>query len=50
MKSNRRIEHFVANVEETPLVATDSAVSDAAPASLWAEAWRNLRKLPLFII
>ena len=50
MKSNRRIEHFVANVEETPLVATDSAVSDAAPASLWAEAWRNLRKRPLFII
>lgn len=50
MKSNRRIEHFVADVEETPLVATDSAISDTAPASLWAEAWRNLRTRPLFII
>ncbi|GAA1048896.1 ABC transporter permease [Arthrobacter russicus] len=50
MKSNRRIEHFVADVEETPLVATDSAVSDAAPASLWADAWRNLRRRPLFIV
>lgn len=50
MKSNRKIEHYVADLEETPLVATDSAVTDAAPASLWLDAWRNLRTRPLFII
>ncbi|WP_394939195.1 ABC transporter permease [Psychromicrobium sp. YIM B11713] len=50
MSNKRKIEHFVAPLEETPLQATDSAVSDAAPASLWLEAWRNLRKKPLFII
>ncbi|MDN6331245.1 MAG: ABC transporter permease [Micrococcaceae bacterium] len=44
------IEHFVADPDETPLQATDSSVSDAAPVSLWLEAWRNLRTQPLFII
>lgn len=46
----REIEHFVAPLEETPLQAVDSVVADEAPASLWTEAWRNLRKKPLFII
>lgn len=44
------MEHFVADPDETPLQATDSTVSDAAPVSLWLEAWRNLRTQPLFII
>ena len=44
------IEHFVADLDETPVRATDSAVSDAAPRSLWGEAWRSLRRQPLFII
>ncbi|MGO2534010.1 ABC transporter permease [Arthrobacter rhombi] len=44
------IEHYVADPDETPLQATDSSVSDAAPVSLWLEAWRNLRTQPLFII
>jgi len=44
------IEHFVADPADTPIQATDSAVSTAAPVSLWLEAWRNLRKQPLFII
>lgn len=42
--------HFVAPVDETPLQATDSLVRDQAPLSLWAEAWKNLRRRPLFII
>lgn len=42
--------HFVAPVDETPLQATDSSVTDQAPLSLWAEAWKNLRRRPLFII
>jgi oligopeptide transport system permease protein len=50
MKSNRAIEHFVAPVEETPLLATDAVKTDEAPLSLWADAWRKLRRRPLFII
>lgn len=49
MKTNREIEHFVAPVEETPLLATDSLKADQAPLSLWADAWRKLRRRPLFI-
>lgn len=43
-------DHYVAPVEETPLQATDSKITDQAPLSLWAEAWKNLRRRPLFII
>ncbi|GAA3282375.1 ABC transporter permease [Paenarthrobacter aurescens] len=43
-------EHFVAPVEETPLLATDAVKTDQAPLSLWADAWRKLRRRPLFII
>ena len=49
-KSTRVIEHFVAPLEETPLAAVDSVTEAGAPLSLWAEAWRNLRRQPLFII
>lgn len=48
--SKYHIEHFVADPDETPVEATDSSVSDAAPVSLWREAWRNLRRQPLFVI
>jgi len=50
MKTNRTFEHFVAPVEETPLLATDALKVDEAPLSLWADAWRKLRRRPLFII
>ncbi|MFE4198819.1 ABC transporter permease [Paenarthrobacter sp. NPDC056912] len=43
-------EHFVAPVEETPLLATDAVKTDQAPLSLWADAWRKLRRRPLFIV
>src|SRR6478672_3113357 len=46
----RRTEHFVADVSETPLQVTDRVKDEAAPLSLWGEAWKNLRKQPLFII
>ncbi|WP_082634109.1 ABC transporter permease [Arthrobacter alpinus] len=49
-KSSRVIEHYVAPLEETPLAAVDSVTEGGAPLSLWAEAWRNLRRQPLFII
>ncbi len=48
--SSRVIEHYVAPLEETPLSAVDSVDVTVAPLSLWAEAWRNLRRQPLFII
>lgn len=49
MKSNREITHFVAPLEDTPLLATDAVKTDEAPLSLWADAWRKLRRRPLFI-
>ena len=42
--------HFVAPIEETPLLATDAVKTDQAPLSLWSDAWRKLRRRPLFII
>jgi oligopeptide transport system permease protein len=50
MKDDHQSDHFVAPVEETPLLATDSLEMKAAPLSLWAGAWRKLRRSPLFII
>ncbi len=44
------IEHYVAALDETPVVPTDSKVSGDAPLSLWKDAWRQLRKKPTFII
>ncbi|NMR29809.1 ABC transporter permease [Crystallibacter degradans] len=49
-KRTEKIEHYVAPLDETPLHATDNVAEDVQPLSLWAEAWRNLRKQPLFII
>lgn len=50
MTSNFQAEHYVAPIDETPLLATDSVKTDQAPLSLWAEAWRKLRRRPLFIV
>jgi oligopeptide transport system permease protein len=47
---SRRIEHFVAPLEETPLQAIDAVSQDTAPLSQWAQAWRNLRTQPLFLV
>ncbi|MCS6712421.1 ABC transporter permease [Brachybacterium sp. EF45031] len=43
-------EHFVAPLDETPLREVDAVDETAAPRSFWAEAWRNLRRNPVFII
>ncbi|GAA1409797.1 peptide ABC transporter permease [Glutamicibacter uratoxydans] len=48
--SKYKIEHYVAPLEETPLQAVDSVKAAGKPLSMWAEAWRSLRKQPLFII
>src|SRR6478609_1354178 len=41
---------FVADLEETPLGTTDQVDESAPPGGLWLEAWRSLRKRPLFIV
>ncbi|MFT4185686.1 MAG: ABC transporter permease [Micrococcaceae bacterium] len=43
-------DHFVAPVEETPLQVTDKMNEEAAPTSMWNEAWQSLRKKPMFIV
>jgi oligopeptide transport system permease protein len=42
--------HFVADLEETPLRATDQVDESTPPGGLWLEAWRTLRRRPLFIV
>jgi oligopeptide transport system permease protein len=42
--------HFVADLEETPLAATDQVDESTPPGGLWLEAWRTLRRRPLFIV
>ncbi len=43
-------EHFFAALDQTPLEVVDKVDESGAPASLWADAWRNLRRRPLFWI
>lgn len=43
-------ERFVAPLDETPLRAIDAVVIDAAPEGQWKEAWKRLRRSPLFWI
>jgi oligopeptide transport system permease protein len=43
-------EHYVADLDETPLSTTDSVDESTPPGGLWLEAWRTLRRRPLFII
>lgn len=40
--------HYVSDIDETGLGAVDAVPDDSAPSSLWGEAWKNLRKRPLF--
>ena len=49
-KNQRTQEHFVAPVDSAGLPETDAVQDGRAPLSMWGEAWRNLRRRPLFII
>jgi oligopeptide transport system permease protein len=42
--------HYVAPVDETPLVAIDSVKAEGKPSNLWTDAWGDLRKRPMFWI
>ncbi|KAA0024457.1 ABC transporter permease [Antrihabitans cavernicola] len=45
-----RQEYFVAPPDEVEVLATDRVVETGAPMSIWGDAWRNLRRNPLFIV
>ena len=42
--------HFVAPLDETPLSAVDSVSVEEKPSNLWIDAWRDMRKRPMFYI
>ena len=41
-------ERYVSDVDETGLGAVDAVADDSAPSSMCGEAWKNLRRRPLF--
>jgi oligopeptide transport system permease protein len=45
-----RQSHFVAPLSETPLLAVDSVTGDSQPSNLWLDAWRDMRRRPMFYI
>jgi oligopeptide transport system permease protein len=42
--------HFVAPLEETPLVAIDAVKVGERRSNLWIDAWRDMRRRPMFWI
>lgn len=42
--------HFVAPLDETPISAVDTVSVDEKPSNLWIDAWRDMRKRPMFYI
>lgn len=43
-------EHFVAPIEETPVVAVDAVKTEGKPSNLWRDAWMDIRRRPMFWI
>lgn len=41
-------EHYVSQIDETGLGAVDAVSDESAPSSMWGEAWKTLRRRPLF--
>ncbi|MEV6095610.1 ABC transporter permease [Nocardia sp. NPDC051981] len=42
-------EHFVAPPDEVQVLATDTLDETTAPTSVWRDAWRQLRRNPIFL-
>ncbi|MDO5671694.1 MAG: ABC transporter permease [Actinomycetaceae bacterium] len=40
--------HRISEIDETGLGAVDAVADESAPSSMWGEAWKHLRKRPLF--
>src|SRR5690625_5018572 len=43
-------EHFFADPQDIALGVVDSVDEQAPPASMWKDAWHNVRRRPLFWI
>ncbi len=41
--------HYLADLEETPLLAVDAMTKQSAPTSIYQDAWKSLRKSPVFV-
>ena len=41
-------DHYVSDIDETGLGAVDAVPDEDAPSSMWGEAWKRLRRRPLF--
>lgn len=41
-------EHYVCEFDETGLGAVDAVADESAPSSMWGEAWKQLRRRPIF--
>ncbi|RKW71572.1 ABC transporter permease [Galactobacter caseinivorans] len=43
MQSNRRIERYVAPLDETPIAAVDAVDTSKKASSVWGDAWKDMR-------
>ncbi|WP_210506824.1 ABC transporter permease [Naasia sp. SYSU D00057] len=50
VRPTRSANHFVADVDETPVADVDAVKLDEKPSNLWRDAWRDLRRRPIFWI
>ena len=48
--SRRDAEHYVAEVDESEVVEIDSVKLAKRKSNLWLDAWRDLRRRPLFYV
>ncbi|WP_437584600.1 ABC transporter permease [Paramicrobacterium sp. CJ85] len=46
----KHIPHYVAPVDETPVAEIDSVSLSEKPSNIWRDAWRSIRRRPLFYI
>ncbi|MGO3886547.1 MAG: ABC transporter permease, partial [Mycetocola sp.] len=42
--------HYVAPFDENTMAPVDSVATDSKPSNLWLDAWRDLRRRPMFWI
>ncbi|MFE1597084.1 ABC transporter permease [Nocardia sp. NPDC058705] len=43
-------QHFVAAADEVEVLATDRVQDAGTPTSIWGDAWRRLRRNPVFLV
>ncbi|SEJ34870.1 ABC transporter permease [Demequina mangrovi] len=48
--SDRTVEHYVAPIDENAAVEVDKVKLSERRSNLWSDAWRDLRRRPLFYI